>query len=182
MAKLYIIEHKYKEGTISRWAKLLTFFTRNNYYHTAFLIEERLGRAIFFNFNIKENQTTKLYFSLQDYFKNTNRIIDYELLPFDITSYQVNKIIDWWGKQKYPFSKRKTIFAALRRIFMPLIWHYYKWKGKPYKPWMDAPERDYCTTITDKCIKQCIGYDVIPELNENIAYPGLMIQALRRKA
>lgn len=181
MAKLYIIEHKYKEDTVSKWARSITLFTRNNVYHDAFLIEDYLG-AWYFNFNIKDNYTIKRYRSLKSYIRNTDRVVDYEPLPVEVSREQIDKIFDWWSdKKRPPFSKRKFIFAGLRMLFMPLIWHYYKVMGKPYKPWMDAPKRDYCSTAVDKCIKECLGFDIIPELNENIPYPGLIIKALRER-
>lgn len=186
MNSVYVLGHKrnkntkFKNPIINAFVNIITTFTKNKFFHTSLFIYRDDNVDIHLNYDIQNNNTLTYYHNLIHYKRGKPETIVCERIPVDVTRDQVIKIIKWWRAQK-PYSKRKALIFVLRSFYMPFFRWYFRLTGKPYKSWIDVPLQNYCTTLSDKCPKECLNYDIIPELNEDIPYPGMLVNALKKR-
>jgi len=180
MPKVYILGHKYNKE-VTWLARLILAFTKNGYFHTSLFIEYSKGEAYQLNFDIQRNASINPYPGLEWFKKlQPEKIVDEEI-PMKVTTAQANHILKWWRDYKKPYSKRKALIFVLRSCYMPFFRWYYRVMGKPYKSWLDVPERDICATIVDQSVEECLAFDIIEYLSKDKVYPGLLINALKKR-
>ncbi len=123
------------------------------------------------------------YKGIKDFLKNnpeSKRTEAYEI-PVNFTQAQCNKGIKWWRirqnrKDNYGIAR---LFSFIWSIPMRGFMHrYYLKHKKPYPILAGIKNDDVCSVAVDKALRY-MNYDMFPEFDEHVTYPGLYAEKLK---
>jgi len=191
--KIYIAEFRKDKSFLS---KMISFFTKSNYTHTAMYMQttKTIGYLCeltptrdkgVFDKSIPDYHVIK-YKNINDFKTKINktdkRIIDMFEVPIKVTPTQSKKVISWWKKKE---GKSYGYFRLISNMFlMPLYWGmkaYVKLFKKPFPQlFIFDKGSNVCSTAVDECFKSVLKHDIFPNYPERVAYPGLFAKKLKK--
>lgn len=184
--KVYIIEYIAK-GFLR---KFIRFVTNKKYIHTSMfidsyhcdlspgIIEKKLSK---FDYRVEyiSNSLTGLVKDLVE----RNKTVDIFEVPHNFTITELKNMISWWksrnnSNKKYGF--RKLFVILFNVIYFRILKYFSRWNKKPYKLFWDVINEDVCSIAVDECLREAGNYDILPEYNERLTYPGLFAEKLKK--
>lgn len=96
-------------------------------------------------------------------------------IPHDFSTNDVAQGLKWWHEHQkknaiYGFSKLFTFLWTIK-LHKFYYWYYQKY-GTPYRPIISYSSH-VCSVACDVCVKTSMNFDIFPELDERIIYPGM---------
>jgi hypothetical protein len=175
---VYIAEFRpYDLKTTPFFWKLVLDVLGTGFYHTGVLIGNRY-------FEMFEKGYREIPFtSFEQLNKDRGQAqkppdaIDFVELPREFTKEELDKMIKWWTDKMKPgmfFGYIRFAELAFSKIFRKLSEWYYKKTGKVLIFARTDAEKTVrvCSSAVAECLKESIGYDLFPELDETIVVPG----------
>lgn len=182
MDNVYVCEKRHNKKEIL--SNAINSIIKTGYTHTAMLIHK--GSELYFaeldGMKNPDYQIHNLGNTTVSQWKSDNKEYDIFKVPYSFTGHYLINMILWWNeKHKWNYGYLKLASFIFLAPFMPLIRSNYKKNGKIYKPFLGnvAKKEMVCSVAVSKCITEAGGFDICPDLDDDVIYPGVLGQRIK---